>query len=103
MVLDDFPDPATVIVKGIAVSRQHRLNLEPADALERKDVVVERIGSGLWMQADIRADLRQQVVAGKEDTAGRPVETAVSRGMPRGPDELDIGGVDRQAVAACVQ
>src|SRR3984893_1940329 len=66
MVLDDFSDPASMIVKGIAMGGQHGLNLEPANPLQRKDVVVKGIGSRLWVQSNGRADLRQAGVACKE-------------------------------------
>src|SRR5947209_16906346 len=64
VVLDDFLDPTAMVEEGIAVSRQHSLDLEPADAVQRSDVVVQRIRAGLWVQSDVRDDLRQQVVPG---------------------------------------
>src|SRR5438552_15869451 len=77
VVLDDFLDPTAMVEEGIAVSRQHGFDLEPADAVQRSDVVVQRIRAGLWVQSDVRADLRQQVVPGEQHTTGPPVEAAV--------------------------
>src|SRR6266581_9663238 len=79
VVLDDFLDPTAMVEEGITVSRQHGFDLEPADAVQRSDVVVQRIRAGLWVQADVRADLWQQVVPGQQHTTGRPVEAAVAR------------------------
>src|ERR1700737_2362440 len=78
MVLDDFPDPAAVIVEGIAVSRQHGLDLETANAFQRSEVVVQGVRTRLWMETDVQADLRQQMIAREQHTACRPVETAVA-------------------------
>src|SRR2546423_2135965 len=90
MVVDDFSDPGPMIVKGIAVSGQHRLNFQAANALQRMDVIVQRVRSRLWVQADVRTDLRQQVVARKEHATRRPVEAAMARGMSRRPDDFNL-------------
>src|ERR1700674_614961 len=55
VVLDNLPDPAPMIEKGITVSGEHRFDLEPANPFERRDVVVQRIRARLWVQADVRA------------------------------------------------
>src|SRR6266487_5840386 len=65
VVLDDFLDPTAMVEEGIAVSRQHGFDLEPADAVQRSDVVVQRIRAGLWVQADVRARSEERRV-GKE-------------------------------------
>src|ERR1700736_1121676 len=78
VVPHDLIDTSAVTMERIAVSGQDGIDLEPPDTLERRDVVVERVRARLRMQADVWADLREQVVAGEEHAARRPVKTAMA-------------------------
>src|SRR5438132_13971352 len=74
VVLDDFIDPTAMIEKRIAVRGQYGFNFEPANAVERGDVVVQRIRARLWVQANVRADLWQQVIPRQKHATRRPIE-----------------------------
>ncbi len=64
MMLDDLSRPGRWIWDRIAVPRQREAGRELDDALERRDVVAERIGPRLRIEADGRRDPREHVVAG---------------------------------------
>lgn len=59
VVVADRRNPLAMVLEGIAVGRQDVIDVELLDAGEGLQVIVERIGPGLWVEADVRADLRQ--------------------------------------------
>src|SRR5438105_15721282 len=55
------------------------------------------------MQADIRADLWQQVVAREEDPAVGPVKAAMAGRVAGRPDRLELASVDAEPLGTLEQ
>ncbi|CAM5716982.1 hypothetical protein SCANM63S_03633 [Streptomyces canarius] len=95
MVVEQRPDAARGVGEGVLVGREDLGGGEPADPLQGVEVVAEGIGDrrvvGVLVQADVRGDLRQQVVAAEQappaGQSGRvlllQVQADVARRVPR--------------------
>ncbi len=98
VVVEQRPYAAGGVGEGVLVGREDLGGGEPADPLQGVEVVAEGIGDrrvvGVLVQADVRGDLRQQVVAAEQPpVAGQPrrvlllqVEADMARRVSRGPD-----------------
>lgn len=111
MVDEQLPHPGRGVGEGVLVGGEDLGGGEAADAFEGVEVVAERVGDGgvvgVLVQADVRGDLRQQVVAGEEASAAREssgvvlleVETDVAGGVARGPDRAQTAAGEVEELA----
>ncbi len=98
VVGEQLPYAAGRVGEGVLVGREHLGRVQPADAFQGVQIVAEGIGDGgvvgILVQADVRGDPREQVVAGEEAAVagegGRvgllQVEADVAGRVARGPD-----------------
>ena len=76
------------------------VDIEVLEPLERGDVVAERVALLLRVQADVRRDRRQHVVAGEDELLAALEEADVARRVPGRPPHLELEAADRQLLAA---
>ncbi len=98
MVVQQFPYAGGRVGEGVLVGREHLGGRQAADAFEGVEVVAEGVGDagvlGRLVEADVRGDPGQQVVAGEEAAvAGEvrrvlflQVQADVAGGVAGGPD-----------------
>src|SRR5262245_38933767 len=86
VVLLELARTARRIVDGIAVPRERDLGIELDRAVERGQVVAERVRPARRPEADGRRDAPEEVIGGNEDPVPEQAQLAV--GVARRGDEL---------------
>src|ERR1051325_7443666 len=77
MVLADLVAPAGRILDRLAVAGKRQSRSELDRALERGEVLAERVGARVGIEAHGRRDRAEQVIAGNEDAVAQQAEMAV--------------------------
>jgi branched-chain amino acid transport system ATP-binding protein len=89
VVLPKLPCPTGGIADRVAVAGERDPRRQLCDAVERLQVVAERIRPGVRIEPDGRADLRQQCIARDQDSLAEECEMAV--GVSRQVNDLPAG------------
>ena len=92
MVGEQFADAGRGVGEGVLVGGQHLGGTEPAHPFEGVELVAERVGDGgvvgVLVEADVRGDLGEEVVAGEQPAVAalqllRVLLLQVQADMPR--------------------